>query len=368
MAAHLFIGESAMKTEIKRRVAHARLMHIIFERSVKSMFRSRYALLILFALGALLIPSRVMAQAGSYTIWGDIKVDDSKADTSAPLTLTIVLYDEHYRIIARQVVPSRGRYRFGGLEMGEYDLVIEGEAGEITRVHIAVFGPTGSDFKQDFEFEWKSKVSGPKPMTGIISATDMYDRPSVNKSLFEKAQRATEKKKYDEAIMYLKRIVENDKQDFQSWSLLGTTYLVQEKYEEAEKAYLNALVAKPTFALALLNLGRLRSTQKRFAEAIAPLTSAVQAQPQSAQANLLLGEAYLQIRKGSKAIPYLEEAGKLGLPDAYLRLAWLYNAAGLKARAAAEYEEFLKKKPQYPDRKKLEQYISANKKAATNSQ
>ena len=50
------------------------------------------------------------------------------------------------------------------------------------------------------------------------------------------------------------------------------------------------------------------------------------------------------------------------MAQAHLRLAALYNAAGLKDKAAIEYEEFLKKKPDYPDRKKLEQYISQNKK------
>jgi hypothetical protein len=34
----------------------------------------------------------------------------------------------------------------------------------------------------------------------------------------------------------------------------------------------------------------------------------------------------------------------------------------MKDKAAAEYEQFLKKKPDYADRKKLEQYISDNKK------
>jgi hypothetical protein len=48
--------------------------------------------------------------------------------------------------------------------------------------------------------------------------------------------------------------------------------------------------------------------------------------------------------------------------EAHLRLAWLYNAAGIKDKAALEYEELLKKRPDYPDRKKLEEYISANKK------
>jgi hypothetical protein len=34
----------------------------------------------------------------------------------------------------------------------------------------------------------------------------------------------------------------------------------------------------------------------------------------------------------------------------------------MKNLAANEYVEFLKKKPNYPDRKKLEDYIAANKK------
>ena len=82
----------------------------------------------------------------------------------------------------------------------------------------------------------------------------------------------------------------------------------------------------------------------------------------SADANFLLGESYLQLKKGSKAVPYLEEAARLGRADAHLRLATLYNAVGLKDRAADQYEQYLAKKPDSPDRKKLEDYIKENKK------
>ncbi len=34
----------------------------------------------------------------------------------------------------------------------------------------------------------------------------------------------------------------------------------------------------------------------------------------------------------------------------------------MKDKAATEYAEFLKKKPNYPEKKKLEQYIAHNKK------
>ena len=62
---------------------------------------------------------------------------------------------------------------------------------------------------------------------------------------------------------------------------------------------------------------------------------------------------------------YLNEALKLdpvGMADAHLRLAALYNGAGMKDKAAAEYEEFLKKRPDDPEKQKLQDYITANKK------
>ena len=104
---------------------------------------------------------------------------------------------------------------------------------------------------------------------------------------------------------------------------------------------------------------------KNYDVAIEALGRAVKLKPDSADANYFLGETYLQIKKGSAAVPYLNEAIRLdpsGMAEVHLRLATLYNGAGMKDKAVAEYEEFLKKRPDYPDRKKLEKYIAENKK------
>jgi tetratricopeptide (TPR) repeat protein len=114
-----------------------------------------------------------------------------------------------------------------------------------------------------------------------------------------------------------------------------------------------------------MNLGRLYSAQKKFDAAAEVLARAVKIKPDSADANHLLGETYLQLKKGSLAVGYLNEAIRLdpvGQADVHLRLALLYNAVNMKDKAAAEYEAFLKKRPDYKDRKKLEQYITENKK------
>jgi tetratricopeptide (TPR) repeat protein len=317
--------------------------------------------LALLVLTVILTPAPTMSQSG-YTLWGDVKLDDSKAETPGPSSLTIVLYDQSTKIVGRQTIGSRGRYRFTNLIPGEYELAIETNDGEITRTRLNLIGNMSSDFRQDFEFEWRERPGTRRASAATVSAADVYERSSANKSLFEKAHAAVEKKDFANAVRLLNQIVEKDKLDFQVWTLLGTVYLTDEKSEEAEKSYLNALEARPTYPLALFNLGKLRISQKKFEEAADLLTRAVNVQPQSPDANLLLGEAYLRLKKGSKAIPYLNEAAKLGRIEAHLDLGWLYNAAGLKDKAVVEYEELLRKKPDYQDRKKLEQYISENKK------
>jgi len=184
-------------------------------------------------------------------------------------------------------------------------------------------------------------------------------------ALFRKAGQARENKRYEQAITLLRQIVETNAADFPAWAELGTTYFILKNFDESEKAYTNALKTHSDYALALISLGRLRIARKNFAGAIETLSQAVKVQPSSAQANYFLGEAYLQVKLGSKAVPYLNEAIKLdpmGMADAHLLLAALYNAKALKVKAAAEYEAFLKKRPDSPDKKMLQEYIAANKK------
>jgi len=300
---------------------------------------------------------------GSLSLVGDIKVDESRVEGKKPASLTVVLYTlGGSDVVGRQTVPLNGRYRFNNLASTEYEIGIEVENNEVARVHVLVSGRPGSEIQKDLEFEWKGIGGTARNKPSTISTSDLYHRESANDSLFKQAQQAVDKKRYDDAIILLKRIVDSDNQDFQAWSELGTTYLLLDKKGEAEKAYEKAGEVRPTFLLAFLNLGRVRMAEKKFEDAVSSFTRALEIDPASAEANLLIGEAYLQMKKGSKAVGYLKEAARLGRPEARLRLATLYDAVGMKDQAAGEYQQFLQEKPDYPSRKQLEQYISANKK------
>lgn len=301
---------------------------------------------------------------GDYTLFGDLLVEEKRGDGAKAVTYEVLLNNLGGVPAGRQHVSPGGRYQFMNLAAGQYELVILLDQQEVARTRVEILaGPTQERLRHDINLAWKSKNDAGKPAS--ISAADYYKRTDSNEKLFLKAKESTDQKRYDDAIATLKQLVEADPRDFQAWAELGTVLLFKQNFDESEKAYVKSVTERPQFFLGQMNLGRLRVAMKKFEAAIEPLTAAVTIQPTSADANYYLGESYLQIKKGSKAVVYLNEALKLdpvGRADAHLRLATLYNAAGMKDKAALEYEEFLKKKPDYPDSKKLRDYIAANKK------
>jgi tetratricopeptide (TPR) repeat protein len=326
----------------------------------------RRLLLLLVLSMSLLLPSGAGARqrGGGHTVYGDFKIDESKVSGIKPETFHLVLYNSNGYAVSRQMITNNGRYRFYDLANGEYYISVEVESEEVARVHLRLADKEKTEIRRDIALEWSANMGG-KPKDNTVSAADIYNRSAANKALWERAEESIKKKNYEQAVSLLKEIVKSDPKDFVVWTELGTVYFKQANLGDAEKAYQQALGERPTFLLALMNLGKLRIAKKDFEGAIEPLDQAVKAQPLSADANFFLGEAYLQIKKGSKAVGYLGEALRLdpiGKADAHLRLAALYKGAGLKDKAVAEYEQFLAKRPDYQDKEKIQQYIKENKK------
>lgn len=296
-------------------------------------------------------------------LFGDLNVDESKVAGLKPLNFDVILYSEAGVLVSRQPIPNNGRYRFNNLPAGVYQVAIEVEGTEVARVTADLRSPLLKDVRRDIALEWRLPNSSSKP--GVISAADKYVRSPANQRLFSLARGAAEKKRYSKAAELLQQIIKSDARDFQAWVELANVHFLQKNLAEAENEYLHALDAHPGYFLALLNLGRLELSQKRYDVAIEALTKAVKAHSDSPDANYFLGEAYLQMKKGSVAVTYFNEALRLdpeGMAEVHLRLASLYHAAGAKDKAAAEYEQFLKKRPGYSQKQKLQKYIASNKK------
>jgi tetratricopeptide (TPR) repeat protein len=299
-----------------------------------------------------------------HTIFGDLQIDAQGASGIESMSFLVTLSTVAGYAINRENVPANGRYRFTEVPNGEYEIVIEKDSMEVGRVRFLLQETRFTDIRKDIGL----KLNPDKAAAGANKAVGIgkgYTRGADNGAQFEKALKAGSAKDYAGAISILRSLTATDPKDYEAWAELGTMQFMKGDQGDAEKSYQRALGEKPDYFVALLNLGKVQLARKQFEPAVETLAKAVTQEPKSADANYYLGEAYLQIKKGSKAVGYLNEALRLdpvGMADAHLRLAALYNAANMKDKAAAEYAQFLAKKPDHPDKKKMEQYVKDNKK------
>lgn len=336
-------------------------------RAWRFVFASTLAACALFFSSAPAARAQIGGSGGAHTIYGDFKVDESKAGGMVPISFVLILMTDTGIVVERQSVMNDTRYRFTGLLNGNYDLVVESAGMPVVRLRIQLFGQNRIDHKQDISLEWdrESSSSKPGPKSGTVSAADAYERTPANRALFDKAAGAIKKKKFDEAAALLQKIVEADPKDHLAWTDLGTMHFALGNTAEAERSYARALSVRPDLLAAAVNLGRLRLAAKNYEGAVEVLKPAAEKHPLSADAHVLLAEAYVQTRKFAEAATHFDEALRLdpdGKAEAHLRLAMLHDAAGRKDLAAAELEKFLAKRPAYPERQKFELYVKQNRK------
>jgi tetratricopeptide (TPR) repeat protein len=303
-------------------------------------------------------------RSGGKMLYGEVTVEGEQLNKGKPVKVDLTLNTEGRNVFEHNTVSGNSRYSFNNVPQGVYELVAEVDGVEVARIRVDLRSPLVSDVRQDLSFAWTA--TGPKASTAdAVSAADQYQRNSANAGLFTKADHALDVKDFDGAAKLLNKLVTTDPKDFQAWTQLGNVHLLQSKFSEAENEYLRAIDLHSEYFLALLNLGRAEMGLQRYEVAVEVLNRALKLRPKSADANYLIGESYLQLKKGSIAVGYLNEALLLdpkGMADVHLRLGRLYHSAGMKDKAAAEYEAFLKQRPDYQDRKQLEEYISTNKK------
>ena len=331
--------------------------------------RQRFFLLIGFtlALNTLVLaqptlpPTPTDAPTGRiFTLYGDLAVLELEAQVPANTMFDLVLYSRGNEEVARQRVGKGGRYIFNNIIEGNYLIGVELDNVEIARVAIHVAQRKNKPIRQDMELDWTPSLLAQR---GSASAPESYDRSFPNRKLFDRAMKQINKNDLPEAVATLRSIVEADPKDYQSWNELGLVHFIQKDFTAAENSFAKAVEVKPDYITGFVNLGRMRLAQKKVEGAIAAFKSGLERNPKSAVANYFLGEAYFAAKKESIAVEHMNQALKLdpvGMANAHLRLANVYNLAGRKDLAAIEYNEFLKKKPEYPDAQRLRDYIIAN--------
>jgi Tfp pilus assembly protein PilF len=292
---------------------------------------------------------------------GTVEIQGMTDQNKAPVLSVAVMANGV--LVARQRVQNRGAYSFNNVPRNGVTLIVEVDNQEIGSYPIGTLTPPPMPNRKDVFLVWSNIERKTTERNEVIALRNAYSRSEENQKTFDKAISASKEKSPANAVKLFKQIVEKDAADFVAWSELGSLLFKEEKFEESENAFGMSVSLKSDFLPALINLGKVQLSQKKFDPAVESLSKAVEASPESAEAHHYLGEAYLQSKKGSKAVVHLNKALELAPQDKteiHLRLAMLYNAAGLKDRAAAEYKMFLEKVPDHPEKAKFEKYIAEN--------
>lgn len=294
-------------------------------------------------------------------ISGNVEIQGLTQQVKSPSLSVAVLANGVF--VARQRVQNQGAFNFTNVPRNGVTLILELDNQEIASFPVGILTPPPMANRKDIFVTWASIQSRVAEKNEVISIRNAYPRSEENQKTFDKAVAASKDKSPANGLKLFKQQVEKDPADFVAWSELGNLYFREEKFQESEEAFAKAVELKADFLPAIVNLGKVQLNQKQFVPAIESLTKAIKVEPASAEAHHYLGEAYLQARKGSLAVVHLNKAIELApkeKAEIHLRLALLYNAAGAKDRAAAEYKAFLEKVPDHPERARFEKYISEN--------
>jgi tetratricopeptide (TPR) repeat protein len=145
-----------------------------------------------------------------------------------------------------------------------------------------------------------------------ISLNPRYPNAWVNKGVALKALG-----KPTEALACYDFALRLNPKDVHAWTNKGNALFSLKRYAEALAAYDGALSLDSSLSLAWLNKGISLSALARFEEALQCYGTAIETGPQLAQAWFLRGATLVNsFQEYREAIPYLEEAERLGMKEA----------------------------------------------------
>jgi Tfp pilus assembly protein PilF len=291
-------------------------------------------------------------------VFGRISVLSSTTNSKFP-TITVT-YSNRSQSPSRVAVDRSGNYCFKVTGGSGGTLTIEINGIEVARRDVADFGPAQK--REDFQVA----VPGSAPLqVGPAVVSSKFSYPPNQKTVehYRNAAALESRKELDKAIAEMQKAVVIDPNDFIAWAYLGNLHFGNKQLERADENYRRSLALREDYTPAWINVGKLRVAQKQPEAAIEIFKHAAALEPSDAKIFRLLGETYLQNKQGTLGAQALNHAIRLdpvGQAECHLQLAHLFQLAGAKDLAKAEYRKFLEKVPNHPDKGKFEKFIKEN--------
>ncbi len=179
-----------------------------------------------------------------------------------------------------------------------------------------------------------------------ISAADLAV-PANARREFQKGQSALLENKLEESVSHFRKAIKFYEAFPQAYTLLGTAYLKQENWREAEKALEQAIHLDNKASDAYLALGAVLNETKEYPQAETALLRGLELMPDAPAGHYELAKTYWFLGRWKEADPHARKAVST-MPDAASPHALLGNILLREQDAQGaldEYHEYLRLEP-----------------------
>ena len=278
-------------------------------------------------------------------ITGQVRFPNGRA---GPQGVQIILESERLGLVAQVNTDSSGKFAFQGIGQDSYILRARqpGFREAVERADIR----TASTAYVILELKpLEKEPTGTLPPEGPGSTISAI--PEDARKEFEAGNKLlVEKKDAKGSVPHLQKAVQLYAPYAPAYFLLGTAYLDQQKWKEAQSALEKAISINDHFAGPHLALGSSFAEQGKFADAEKPLLRGLELDPESARGHYELGRAYWALNRWPEAEPHAQKAAQLDPKMAPVHV--LLGNIMLRKRdanaALREFKEYLQLDPQGP--------------------
>ncbi|MGB8510454.1 MAG: carboxypeptidase regulatory-like domain-containing protein [Pyrinomonadaceae bacterium] len=293
-------------------------------------------------------------QSGRNVIEGNVIAGDRPLSEAH-----VFLKNDGYGEIKQTYTDGSGRFRFAGLQAGNYYVEVDplgtDYQRQTQRVEAQPFGLRGGNAAEIFRVNFQLVAQKPKNgaandsrslTRGSKRIVFYQDVPETAKVEFQRGAQSLKENAFDTGAASLKRSLEMFPDYYDALVLLGTAYVNRDEFENALPLLKHAVEVNKNGWLAFYSLGIAQTKSNQLADGTEALRHAVELNPQSVEASMDYAKALAKNAKTEEEAIQLfkkvtQDHGKDGR-DAYFMLASLYSKHTRYNEAADALEAYMK--------------------------
>ena len=265
---------------------------------------------------------------------------------AAPFGIHLRLEAQGGRTIADCATEAAGRCRFVPGGAGRYVVRVKQFGYKEVTIDVELLDTLQAYVTLELKPDSETALSDSDQGIPSVSSADLAV-PEKARTEFQKGQSALMENKLEECVSHLRKAIKFYEAFPQAYTLLGTAYLKQENWKEAEKALHRATHLDDRASEAYLALGAVLNETKEYPQAETALLRGLELKPDTPAGHYELAKTYWFLGRWQEAAPHARKAVS-AMPGAASLHALLGNILLREQDAQGaldEYHEYLRLEP-----------------------